>query len=104
MIWKKSWGRAGMKKKKNDSWCLFQDYSPTLMEVSGKLSISCNTSWAGFSGYHHNKAELQLVVGTGRYNKNILKDFIVDKRLSCGKAVKFAEENNISNVIILFFF
>ena len=48
------------------------------MEVSGKLSISCNMSWAGSSGYHHNKAELQLVLGAGKYNKNLLKDFIVN--------------------------
>lgn len=58
-------------------------------------------SWAGSSGYRYNKAELQLVVGTGRYNKHILKDFIVGNRLNCGKAVKFAEDNNISNFMIL---
>lgn len=66
------------------------------MEVSGKLSISCNMSWADSSGYHRSKVELQVVVGTGRYNKNIAQDFTVDKRLNCGRAVKFSEDNSVT--------
>lgn len=93
----------GIKEKKTDSQCLFEDYSPAFMEFNGKLSISCNMSWTRSSGYHHNEAELKLVVGSGRYKKNI-SNLLLETRLNCGKAVKFAENNNKSSFMILHVF
>lgn len=94
----KIWRQSGDEGKKIDSWCLFEDYSPTLMEVSGKLSISCNMSWADSSGYQRSKVELQVVLGAGRYNKNIAQGFTVDKRLNCGRAVKFSEVSHFMGI------
>lgn len=45
MSWKNVEAEMGIKEKKIDSWCLFEEHSPTLTEVTGNLSSSF--MWVG---------------------------------------------------------
>lgn len=45
MSWKNVEAEKGIKEKKIDSWCLLEEHSPTLTEVSGNLSSSF--MWVG---------------------------------------------------------